>query len=113
MTARADLLTKRAKSPNPVDSVPSSYPASRARVFVDALEQLDCRMEPLLATAGIRRTDLDDPDGRIACTAWGPMFCRALEQRPMKNVGMRLASVARYGKAQSRRLVVLPAVSLP
>ena len=97
MTARADRLTKRAKTPDQAGSARSSYPASSARVFVDALERLDYSMEPLLANAGIRRADLDDPDARIPVTVWGPMFCRALEQRPMKNAGMRLATVTPFG----------------
>ncbi len=54
-------------------------------------------MEPLLASAGIRRADLNDPDARIPCAAWGPMFRQALEQRPMTNAGMRLATVTRIG----------------
>ena len=66
-------------------------------MFVDALERLNYRVESLLADAGIRRADLDDPDARIPCAAWGAMFRRALEQRPMKNVGMRLATVTPFG----------------
>jgi len=97
MTARAARLTKRAKTPDQAGSARSSYPASSARVFVDALERLDYCMEPLLANAGIRRADLDDPDARIPVAVWGPMFRRALEQRPMKNAGMRLATVTPIG----------------
>jgi AraC-like DNA-binding protein len=97
MTVRADRLTARAKTPDQAGSARSSYPASSARVFVDALERLDYRMEPLLANAGIRRADLDDPDARVAVAVWGPMFRRALEQRPMKNAGMRLATVTPIG----------------
>ena len=97
MTARADRLTKRAKIRDQAGSVRSSYPASSARVFVDALERLNYCMEPLLAEAGISRADLHDPDARIPCTVWGPMFSRALEQRQMKNAGMRLATVTPLG----------------
>jgi AraC-like DNA-binding protein len=97
MTNRADRLTKRAKGNDQLRLPPSSYPVGSARVFVDALERLGYRMEPLLAQAGIRRADLNDPEGRISVTAWGPMFRRALEQRPIKNAGMRLASVTPFG----------------
>jgi AraC-like DNA-binding protein len=97
MTARADRLTMRAKAADHVGAVPSSYPASSLRVFVDALERLDYRVGPLLADAGIGRSDMDDPDGRIPCTAWIATFRRALEQRPMKNAGMRLATVTPIG----------------
>src|SRR6476619_3293869 len=97
MTARADRLPKRATPADREGSVPSSDPASTVRVFVDALERLDYRMERLLADAGIRRAELDDPDARIPCTAWVSMLCRALEECPMKNAGMRLASVTPIG----------------
>jgi AraC-like DNA-binding protein len=95
MAARADRLTVGAT--NQVLSVRSSYPASSARIFVDALERLGYTMEALLADVGISRADLDDPDARIPVRAWGPMFRRALEQRPMKNAGMRLAAVTPIG----------------
>ena len=95
MTARADRLTKRAKTAGSAGR--PSYPASSARVFVDGLERLNYSVEALLAHAGIRRADLDDPDARIPCAVWGPMFRRALEQRPMKNAGMRLATVTPIG----------------
>ena len=96
MTARADSLTHGAKTPDNA-GVRSSYPASSLRVFVDALERLDYRMAPLLADAGIDRADLDDPDARIPRSIWGRVFSRALEQRPMKNAGMRLAAVTPFG----------------
>ena len=52
MTARADRLIKRAKSPGSSSSLRSSYPASSARVFVDALERLNYSVESLLGDAG-------------------------------------------------------------
>ncbi len=97
MTARADRLTKRAKNAGSASSVRSSYPASSARVFVEALERLNYSVESLLCDAGIRRADLDDPDGRIPCAPWGAMFRQALALRPMKNVGVRLATVTPFG----------------
>jgi hypothetical protein len=54
-------------------------------------------MEPVLADAGVSRADLDDPDNRVPATVWDPVFRRALEQRPMKNAGMRLATVTPIG----------------
>lgn len=97
MTTRADRLAKRANPPDQAGSELSSDPASTVRVFVDALERLDYRMDALLAVAGIVRADLDDPDARIPCTVWVPMLRRALEERPMKNAGMRLAAVTPIG----------------
>jgi Arabinose-binding domain of AraC transcription regulator, N-term len=97
MTVRADRLTPRATTPDHADSVRPSYAASSLRVFVDALERLHYRMEPLLAHAGVHRADLDDPDARIPRSVWGAVFRRALEQCPMKNAGMRLATVTPFG----------------
>jgi AraC-like DNA-binding protein len=97
MTARADRLTHGAKTPDKADSLRASYPASSLRVFVDALERLDYTMAPLLAEAGIHRADLDNPEARIARSTWGRVFSKALEQRPMKNAGMRLATVTPFG----------------
>jgi hypothetical protein len=97
MTAHADRLTVRAKTTSRAGVARSSYPASSARVFVAALERLNYRMEPLLASAGIRRVDLDDPDARIPCARWGSMFSQALAERPMKNPGMQLACATPFG----------------
>lgn len=97
MTARANCLIHGARTPDNAGFVRSSYPASSLRVFVDALERLDYRMAPLLAEAGIHRAVLDDPDARITRSSWGRVFSRALEQRPMKNAGMRLATVTPFG----------------
>jgi AraC-like DNA-binding protein len=97
MTARANSLIKRAKLSDRLASPRSSHPASGARVFVDALERLGYSMDTLLADAGIRRAELNDPDGRIPVAAWAPMFRRALEERPMKNAGMRVATATPFG----------------
>jgi hypothetical protein len=67
MTARAYRLTDGAKTSDTPASFGPPYPASSARVFVNALERLDYRMAPLLADAGIHRADLDDPG--VGCSA--------------------------------------------
>jgi hypothetical protein len=59
MTARADPLTKRAKTAGLAGFVRLSYPASSARVFVNVLERLNYSVDSLLSEAGIRRADLD------------------------------------------------------
>jgi AraC-like DNA-binding protein len=97
MTARADPLIKRARIAEHARPVRTSYLASSVRVFAEGLERLNYPMQPLLADAGIRRADLNDPDHRIPSTAWDQVFRRALEQRPMKNAGMRLATVTPLG----------------
>lgn len=97
MTVRADRLTQRAKTTDHAGSVPSSYLASNVSVFVDAMERLGYGMARLLAEAGVQWTALEDPAARIPRPVWGEVFSRALEQRPMKNAGMRLATVTPFG----------------
>jgi hypothetical protein len=78
---------------------------SSARVFVDALERLNYGVEFLLGDTGIRRADLDDPDGRISCAAWARRW-----NCVVKNVEMRLATVTRFG---AFLLIGLPDCDVP
>jgi AraC-like DNA-binding protein len=97
MTVRADRLINCATTSDGAGPASSSYAASNLGVFLAALERLGYRMEPLLAEAGLHRAALQDPDTRIPRSAWGSVFRRALERRPMKNAGMRLATVTPFG----------------
>ena len=97
MTERADRLTKRANTPGRAGSDRSTYPASIVHVFVGALERLGYCLEPLLADAGICRLNLDNSDARIPVAVWATVFRRTLEQRPMNNAGVRLATVTPFG----------------
>ena len=97
MTVHADRLTQRARTTDHASSVLSTYAASNLGVFVDAMERLGYRIEPLLAEAGVNRTALENPDARIPRSVWGPVFSRALERSPMKNAGMRVATVTPFG----------------
>ena len=71
--------------------------ASDLRVFVDALGRLGYDSESLVAGAGLRRADLDDPDGRVPCPAMGAVLGHAMQQRPMKNLGTRIAAETPIG----------------
>jgi AraC-like DNA-binding protein len=97
MTVRADRLITRARIADHGGPARSSFPGSSVRVFVDGLERLEYRIESQLAAAGIHRADLDEPDTRIPFAVWDPMFRRALEQRPMTNASIRLATVTPFG----------------
>jgi hypothetical protein len=54
-------------------------------------------MEPALEKAGVRRLDLEDPDGRLPCLAIETILGAAMQERPMKNLGMRLAAETPLG----------------
>jgi AraC-like DNA-binding protein len=98
MTARADRLTKRAKSLERAATSGPSDPARVVRVFVEAMERLGYDMDPLLAQAGFCRSEFEcDPDARIPCSASVPMFQHAAQQRPLKNPGVRVAAVTPIG----------------
>lgn len=58
---------------------------------MDALDRLGYDSASLLAQSGLRRSDLDDPDGRVPSSATGALLGGAMQQRPLKNLGMRLA----------------------
>jgi len=94
MTFRANQLTGRATSPN-AGNPPT--PAFQFRAFVDAFERLGYDAGRLLSEIGIQRADLDDPDALIPCAATGALFGRALRERPLKNVGLRLAAQTPIG----------------
>ena len=97
MTARANKLTKRASMPDPASAQGPPSPANVVRVFVNGLERLGYDPESLLASAGLRRSDLADPDARISCTAIGGIFAAAMKQRPLKNLAARLAAETPMG----------------
>lgn len=97
MTARANRLTIRATKRERGAPAIATDAASSIRIAVDALGRLGYDTEPLLVGAGLRRSDRDDPDGRIPCATTAALFCHALQQRPMKNLGIRIAAVTPIG----------------
>ena len=94
MTNRANQLTERATSSNPGAPL---VPARQLRAFVDAFERLGYDVGRLLSDADLPRTALDDPDALIPCAASGAFFDRALRERPLKNVGLKLAAQTPVG----------------
>jgi AraC-like DNA-binding protein len=88
----------------------SAYPGARVkmseaateslrniRIFIEALERLGYNGEALLQVLQLRRTDLDEPDGRVPCSLVGAMFGRAMQERPLKNLGARMAAETLIG----------------
>jgi AraC-like DNA-binding protein len=89
MTPRANRLTDHA--------TPAAQAASDMRAFVDALQRLGFDIDALLPAAGIDRAALDDPDGRIPCAAVDAMFGLAMRERPIRNLGARIAALTPVG----------------
>jgi AraC-like DNA-binding protein len=71
--------------------------ANQVRVFVEALERLGYDADSLINAAGFVRADLNDPDARVPCAAVAAMFQRAMQERPMRNLGMRIAAATAIG----------------
>jgi AraC-like DNA-binding protein len=98
MTARADQLTIRAKNRDQRATTEPSIPARILRVYIDTMARLGYTVEPQLAQAGIERSGLErDPDARVPCAIWLPIFQQELQRRPMKNPLVRLAAATPIG----------------
>lgn len=53
--------------------------------------------ESLLQGTGVHRADLDNPDIRFPCTLTGAILGRAMQTRPIKNLGLKLAAETPMG----------------
>ena len=89
MAERANPLTKRASG--------EDQPANTLRVFLDSLARLGYDRTALLAAAGLNNANLEDPDARIPCHALEATLKAACQQRPLRNLAMRLAAETPLG----------------
>jgi AraC-like DNA-binding protein len=93
MTGRANRLTVRARRRRAAPLMP----AATARAFVDAFERLGYDVPSLLDAVDADRDDLLDPDGLIPSAVSGGFLARALLQRRLANIGVRLAEITPIG----------------
>src|SRR6266508_2533934 len=98
MTAHADLLTERAKGRGTRTAPESSIPAQVLRVYMEAMQRLGYEVDAPCAQAGITRSGLErDPDAKIPCAIWLPIFQRAMQPRPLKNFLFKAAAAIPIG----------------
>jgi AraC-like DNA-binding protein len=98
MTAHADLLTERAKGRDTRTAPEPSIPAHVLRVYMEAMQRLGYEVDAQCARAGITRSDLErDPDAKIPCAIWLPIFQRAMQPRPLKNFLFKAAAAIPIG----------------
>jgi len=102
MTPNANVLTSRATPDEPPRAAPPAASApplssSQLRAFVNALKRLGYDVTSLLTDAGIRRAELDDPDGMIPSGTCDAILGRACEQRRHPNLSAHLAAVTPIG----------------
>jgi len=95
MAGRANSVTDRVKVP--VEPSRQTYPAYDLRVFLDGLRRLGYDADALLASAGLYRNDLLDPDGRLPCDVYGKIFGRAQTVRFIPNLALELAGITPIG----------------
>jgi len=97
MTSRANSLTERVMEPVSNAEYKWSMPANGVRAFISAFGRLGYDMGSLLASAGLRDDDLNDPDARISCQKLGAVVLRAQQERFTPNLGLELAKVTPMG----------------
>jgi len=96
MTAGVKELTDRASN-RPSRPTPTLTPARELRAFTDALQRLGYDVSALLAAAGLAPSDLEDPDALLPCAATTSILARACQERPLKNLALRLAAETPLG----------------
>jgi len=97
MTARANSLTERVTGPARLVGSAWSAPVSDLRVVITALGRLGYSIDPLLAAAGVADADLNDPDARIPCEAYGAVLSCAQRQRFTPNIALEIARMTPMG----------------
>jgi AraC-like DNA-binding protein len=98
MTVRAERLTKHANDREGPAIAEPSIPAHVLRVYIEAMGRLGYTVEPQLAVVGVDRSALErDPDARVPCAIWLPIFQRELQKRPVKNFLLKAAAAIPVG----------------
>lgn len=98
MTVRANSLTERVTRPTrPTASQWWSMPGKDLRVMIDAFARLGYDVGALLQPAGIKLSDLDDPDASIPCEALGVLLSRMQHLRFTPNLGLETARLVPIG----------------
>ena len=110
MTAGDNPLTAGANPTSASGAV--SYAASDLRVFVQALERLGYKVHELLAGIGVSVAELNQPDARISCEKFGALINGAMRQRPMNNLGARMAAETPIGSFPLLDYLVMTADSV-
>jgi AraC-like DNA-binding protein len=94
MMAGANVLTARATNRRLTGSL---TPVGQFRAFLHAFDRLGYDVNRLLGESGVRRSDIDQPDAFLPPETCAAFFARALQERPLKNLGVRLAAVTPLG----------------
>ena len=72
-------------------------PARALFAMIDAYGRLGYEVAPLIAAAGLRPLDREDPDAVVACAVYETVIERACQQRALPNMALRLAAETPIG----------------
>ena len=97
MAARANSLTARATTPSGRPESAWTMATNDVRAFAAAFERLGYDVNSLLTAAGLRESDLADPDGRISCDVLGRFMEGAQRSRFTPNLALELARATPLG----------------
>jgi AraC-like DNA-binding protein len=95
MTPGDNRMTSRATSS--VLAEKCALPAQHLRVFLAAFNRLGYDTTRLTEVNGISQSTLHDPDAQIPSEVFAAVFALAMQQRPLKNLGVRLAAETQIG----------------
>jgi AraC-like DNA-binding protein len=97
MTARANSLTERVTNQAGRAGSAWTAPATEFRVFLNTLAHLGYDVDTLVVTSGLHDIDLDDPDARVPCEAYGDVVACAQQERFTPNLPLELARQTQMG----------------
>jgi AraC-like DNA-binding protein len=92
MTASVKGVTARATRHPSAPGKPWNLTVTDVRAFTGAFGRLGYDVARLLRAAGLRPADLEDPDTPVPLSACAAIMADAMQQRPLKNVALRLAA---------------------
>src|SRR5690349_4119537 len=91
MTPRDNAVTGGATRTQPAPSSADPHDLREVRGMLRTLEQLGYDLDALLASAGLQRRDVEDPDALLSPNACAAVFEHAHRQRRVPNLALQLA----------------------
>jgi AraC-like DNA-binding protein len=91
MTPRDNPVTRRANRSNSADGLQESHDTREVRGMLRALGDLGFDLGALLSSAGLRRSDVENPDAYLPPAACAAVFAAAHAERRVDNLALQLA----------------------
>ncbi len=91
MTPHDNRLTRRATSTRPAPASTEPHDTREVRGMLRVLGELGYDLDSLLASAGLRRADVENPDAYLSPAACATVFDNAHRERRVPNLPLQLA----------------------